>query len=283
MINGKKIYELIWFYDELDILDARFHELYDYIDKWIIVEYPFDYARIQRPYYYADNKKRFEQFENKIIHVIDDHQYNGMQSLQLLWNRKQSPLIRNALSDLKQDDYLITNDGDAFLTHYCFEKFNPSVVYSFCIHWYLWYFNCCTPDAIFNWGQAAPYKYYDINMMVNQDRFKTDNVPLLYVGEDQLNHNQAGYHFAKCGGAEIASRHMKGHPHQDLVIDSAVTNIELIKERMEKGYGWTDVSMGKAGKDWKWETIPYDPKRYTKYINDNPQIYNKYFKGGMNI
>lgn len=281
MIKGKQVWEIVWFFNELDILDARFHELYDHIDKWVIVEYPFDYARNNRPYYYEESKERFKEFNDKIIHVKDDFHYNGVESLTLLWSRKQSQLIRNALKDLKPDDYLITNDGDCFLTHYSLEQLDPSIVYSFCLHWYQYYFNVITPDAIFNWGQAAPYKYYDHCMMVNKEAFERDKATLLYVGEDQLNHNQAGYHFSKCGGAEAVALHLKGHPHQDLVIDPSITNIEHIKERMNKGYGWTDISMGKAGKDWRWETLSFDPKRYTKYINENPQIYEKYFKGGM--
>jgi len=48
MINNKKIVELVWQSYDLDILDARLHELKDVIDKWIIVEYPYDYARIER-------------------------------------------------------------------------------------------------------------------------------------------------------------------------------------------------------------------------------------------
>ena len=273
MIKGKKVYELVWFYDEIDILDLRFNELYDYIDKWIIVEYPFDYARIQRPLYYNENKKKFEQFQDKIIHVVDTNNYSGKSSLGLFWTRKQSQLIKSALSGLQPDDYLITNDGDALLTKYIFEKFDPKKLYSFCIGWYLWYFNCKTPDAIFNWGQAAPYKYYDHNMMVKQKNIP----PIEYIGDVQLDGREAGYHFAKCGGAESTARHIKGHPHQDLVLYPSITNIDHIKIRMENGYGWTDVSMGKAGKDWRWVTLPIDISSYPEYLQKNPSIFKKYF------
>ncbi len=272
MIKGKKIYEIIWFYDEIDLLEARFHELYNYIDRWIIVEYPFDYARIQRSLYYNDNKSRFEQFKDKIIHIVDNNDYTGKSSLGLLWTRKQSQLVKNALSGLQSDDYLITNDGDCILTHYCFENFDPAKIYSFCSFWFLWYYNMKTPDAMFNWTQAAPLKYYDHNLMAQAK----DN-PVDYIGDVQLGGNPAGYHFAKCGGAESASNHIKGHPHQDLVVHPSVTNIDHIKIRMENGYGWTDVSMGTAGKDWRWIAESIDLSFYPEYIRNHPEIYRKYF------
>jgi hypothetical protein len=273
MIKNKKIYEIVWLSDELDLLDLRFHELYDYIDKWIIVEYPMDYARNQRPLYYNENKERFKEFEDKIIHVIDNNNYDNRASLGLLWERKKSPLVKNALLDLKPDDYLITNDGDCLLTKHIFENFDPAKLYSFCVGWFLWYYNCRTPDAVFNWGQAAPFKYYDDNMMVKQK----DIPPVEYIGDVQLGGKEAGYHFCKCGTPESISVHLRGHPHQDLVRDPSITDIEKIKERMENGYGWTDVSMGKAGKDWRWPILPIDISIYPEYLQQNPQIFRKYF------
>lgn len=34
------VYDYIYFHDELDLLDARLHELNDVVDKFIIVEHP---------------------------------------------------------------------------------------------------------------------------------------------------------------------------------------------------------------------------------------------------
>jgi hypothetical protein len=280
MINNKKIVELVWQSYDTDILDARFHELQDIIDQWIIVEYPYDFARIKRPLYFSNERERFKKFEDKIIHVIDDHDYNGADSLTLLWSRKQSPKIRNILNEtVNQDDFLVISDSDCFLTKHCFENtFDPEKIYSFCLPWFLWWFDMRTFGPIFNWTQSAPYKYFDHCLMA-----QANGVEVNYVGDGQLEGKQAGYHFAKCGTPEMISEHLKGHPHQDLVQDPSITNIEHIKERMEKGYGWTDVSMGKAGKDWKWEFIDYDTNFYPEYINQHPEIYSKYFHNRMKL
>ena len=267
------ICEIVWSFNLPDLTLLRLNELNDYIDKWIIVEYPFGYDRKTRPLYFNENKERFKQFEDKIIHIIDDHDYGNASGLGLLWDRKKSPKVHNALSFLQPEDFLIVSDEDALLTSHVMKiiKEDTSKIYSVCMKWYLWRMNCMTEDAVFNWSQTASFKYYDKNLVVN-----APDVPVTYLGFNEIQ-NEVGYHFAKLGNLDEVIENMAGHPHQDLSTLPTILDKDKVKERMEKGFGWTDYTMGKGGKDWEWKFFPIDLAKYPPYLREHPEIFRKYF------
>jgi beta-1,4-mannosyl-glycoprotein beta-1,4-N-acetylglucosaminyltransferase len=267
------IVEIVWSFNLIDITWLRINSLKDYINKWIIVEYPFDYARKSRPLYFNENKERFKEFEDKIIHIIDDDDYNGASGLGLLWDRKKSPKVHNALSFLQPDDFLIVSDEDALISEHTMKVIQKDIfkIYSVCMFWSLWQWNRITPDAVFNWSQTAPFKYFDKNLVVN-----APNVSVTYLGYDELQ-NPAGWHLAKCGGIESAIANMSGHPHQDLATIPTILDKDKVEERMSKGFGWTDASMGVAGKDWYWPVQPINLADFPLFVAQNVDIYKKYF------
>lgn len=280
------VYEIVWTFNQMDLLDFRFHELNNIVDKWIIVEYPFGYDRKPRPLYFNENKERFKEFENKIIYFVDDHDYmdyaydSGNSGLGLLWNRKKSKKLKEILSIIKPDDFLIVSDEDAILTKTAFTNFDPTKIYSFHMLYCLYYFNTYTNDAIFNWTQSAPFKYYNESLVVTCPIVPTNN-PVNIVTKNTYG-KEVGFHFAKCGGIDKIIENIKGYPHQEFAVDLNYTNIEQLTERMNNGYGWTDKTKGTDGKNWKWLFKDYRSEDYPNYINNNKQIFNKYFKGGMN-
>jgi beta-1,4-mannosyl-glycoprotein beta-1,4-N-acetylglucosaminyltransferase len=58
------------FYDELDWLECQLWETYDQMHKYILVEATLDHQGHPKPLFYDGNKSRFEQWQDKIIHVI---------------------------------------------------------------------------------------------------------------------------------------------------------------------------------------------------------------------
>jgi beta-1,4-mannosyl-glycoprotein beta-1,4-N-acetylglucosaminyltransferase len=55
------------FFNELDMLEFRLRMLYPHVDYFIIVESDHTFAGKEKPFYYADNIKRFRWAEDKII------------------------------------------------------------------------------------------------------------------------------------------------------------------------------------------------------------------------
>ena len=65
-----QVYDCFPFFNELELLEVRLGELYDHVDKFVIVECTETYRGKPKPLYYAENKNRFEKFSDKIIHIV---------------------------------------------------------------------------------------------------------------------------------------------------------------------------------------------------------------------
>jgi hypothetical protein len=272
MINNKKIIMLIYHYFENFLLDLRFHDLYDIVDKFIIVEYPFGFRRQPTPMYFGDNKSQFEEFKDKYIHIVDNYTYPNQQGLQLLWNRKAAPILMQILNSICDDDsFVIACDSDAVITSRAFEGIDLSRQTQFILGWGLYWMNCFTHQSGHAWTISAPWwiiKKVTLMKMVG------------YVepGQDVqvITAPRTGYHWAKLGGVDKVYENNYGYPHQEL-ITPALLDKKLIQERIDNLWGWTDESRGTNSQDWKWDYQDYNPDDYPKYLNEHPEIFKQYF------
>jgi beta-1,4-mannosyl-glycoprotein beta-1,4-N-acetylglucosaminyltransferase len=66
------IYDVFNFFDELELLEIRLHELDDFVDVFVLVEGTKNHQNRPKPLYYEENKVRFAEFHHKIRHVIMD-------------------------------------------------------------------------------------------------------------------------------------------------------------------------------------------------------------------
>jgi beta-1,4-mannosyl-glycoprotein beta-1,4-N-acetylglucosaminyltransferase len=57
------------FHDEIDLLECRLTELYDTVDKFVIVEAEVTHQDEAKPSYLGDNWERFSPFHDKIVRV----------------------------------------------------------------------------------------------------------------------------------------------------------------------------------------------------------------------
>ena len=106
------IYDCFSFFNEFDILDIRLHELNDIVDRFVLVEAPRTYRGEKKPLYFAENKERYSEFLEKIIHVVVDDlptPINGDRWPPQIFQRRQ--LIRG-LSSCSMDDIVIFSDLD---------------------------------------------------------------------------------------------------------------------------------------------------------------------------
>ncbi|MFM7795431.1 MAG: N-acetylglucosaminyltransferase, partial [Candidatus Nitrosotenuis sp.] len=66
-----KVIDCFPFFDEFMILDIRFRELYDVVDKFVIVEADETFTGIPKPLYLAEClKERYPQYLDKIEIII---------------------------------------------------------------------------------------------------------------------------------------------------------------------------------------------------------------------
>ena len=73
MKSSPKLIDAFMMYDELDLLEIRLHEVGPHVDYFILVEGNKNWQNKLKPFYYEENKERFKDFHDRIIHIkIDD-------------------------------------------------------------------------------------------------------------------------------------------------------------------------------------------------------------------
>lgn len=60
------IYDCFIFHNEFRVLDIRLNELYDVVDKFVIVEADKTFTNIPKPYYLSENMSRYSPFSDKM-------------------------------------------------------------------------------------------------------------------------------------------------------------------------------------------------------------------------
>lgn len=64
------IYDCFTFFNELELLHVRLEELYDSVDKFVLVEGKKSFTGKDKPLYFNDNVDQFARYKDKIIHLI---------------------------------------------------------------------------------------------------------------------------------------------------------------------------------------------------------------------
>ena len=65
----RKIYDCCMFFNEVELLQIRLEELYDYVDHFVIVESQETHRGTPKPLYFLENQHLFEKYLDKIIYV----------------------------------------------------------------------------------------------------------------------------------------------------------------------------------------------------------------------
>jgi len=106
-----RVFDCFTFFNELDVLEIRLAELDPLVDHFVIVESTRTFTAKPKPLYFADNRKRYDRYAHKIIHVVvDDLPLDAPTH----WAREayQRETIMRGLTDARPDDRIIISDCD---------------------------------------------------------------------------------------------------------------------------------------------------------------------------
>ena len=105
-----KTYDCFTFFNELDLLEIRLQEMWDVTDYFVIAESNLSHSGKPKPYYFLENKERFNQYMDKIRHI----DVNDMPETQDSWVREkfQRFSLGKGLYDLNPEDIIIVSDLD---------------------------------------------------------------------------------------------------------------------------------------------------------------------------
>lgn len=136
------IYDCFTFFNEYTILDIRLNTLYDYVDKFIIVEATRSHQNLPKPLYFEENKDKYIKFLDKIIHVVIDsypeHSYFSYEAHQ---RDEIYTKLKGVASD---DDIVFISDAD--------EIWNPKVIDTVNLE----------HKKLYSWASYICYHYFNL-------------------------------------------------------------------------------------------------------------------------
>lgn len=106
-----EVYDCFLFFNELDILEIRLNELYNSIDKFVLVESEETFMGSEKPLYYDKNKARFEKFSDKIIHIIIKERFVNTGNPWIIEEFQRNQIMQG-LVDCSPDDIILISDVD---------------------------------------------------------------------------------------------------------------------------------------------------------------------------
>jgi beta-1,4-mannosyl-glycoprotein beta-1,4-N-acetylglucosaminyltransferase len=122
-----KVYDCFMFFNELDLLEIRFHELSEVVDYFVLYESLVTHQGEPKPLFFAENRDRYSEFLPKIIYLTDamkielsdiPHRRQGVSRSRygrtegwLRENYSREQLVRG-LQALADDDIIIISDMD---------------------------------------------------------------------------------------------------------------------------------------------------------------------------
>ena len=111
MSQRRRIFDCFLFYNELDILEIRLNTLAPLVDHFVLVESSRTFTGQPKPLVFEENKARFAEFQDKIIHIVDDDMPEHAESTYVREAHQRSAIGRG-LAEARGEDLIIVSDAD---------------------------------------------------------------------------------------------------------------------------------------------------------------------------
>jgi len=220
-----KVIDCFPFFDEFMMLDIRLKELYDIVDKFIIVESTQTFSGKKKPLYLADCiSKRYPEYQDKIDIIVTKDIDTESTTGNPVWAREyyqKNHICKENLS------YLNLDDNDLILFADADEIPKRSIVKQM-------------KEFGFDWkggGFGGPCYYYKFNILTTEWSHRPRWISYKYFTNfiDQR-HNElfpvlpnSGWHFSYIKEPDQIKKKIEAFSHQEFNIPS-INNIENIED-----------------------------------------------------
>ncbi len=232
------IYDCFTFFNELDLLEIRLHELEPVVDRFVLVEGTRTFQGKPKALCYQENKNRFKDFWDKIIHIVVDKYPRNLLRNPWTFEHHQRNMIMEGLTGCGPDDVVIVSDVDEIpkaekVGHYKnvpgYKIFKQRMFYYF--------LNCLndtniSPSLKFEWYGSVmcdfqdlrrPTKVRDFAFLLMMRRNSSDplrrgvlNIVLKFMlpRKEIVFIEDGGWHFSFLGGVEQIIQKVEAFSHK---------------------------------------------------------------------
>lgn len=282
-----KVFDAFIFFNELDLLDIRLNVLKNKVDKFVLVESTVSFTGKEKPLYFANNRRLFSEYDNKIHHYIVDHTPNSFKELQERFIKEQDQTIKDILLNC-----LTTSNVPFGEVHWLREYYQKE-----CMKLALRDAKCQDEDICFVsdldeiWNPDFDYQCDDfsvykckqrvysgfLNVLSNEEWHGTYYTKYKNIKKSSLNHldtasktqyeyaKSVGWHFTYQGGAERIKTKLENFGHQEYNNEQVKS---LIQRRLDSG-------MDVLGRPF---ACVVDEESLPSYIKNNKEKYKYLFK-----
>jgi hypothetical protein len=234
------------FYNEFDLLDIRLNELWDVVDKFILVECPTTHRNFAKPLYFDERKADYKKYSDKIIHVVKDLPISD--NAWIPENEHRRGII-DALKHLapKENDYLIISDADEIPRAETIKNYHGDLAL-LAMDFFYYKYNLKAP---FTWNLSKMVRIGAMEYDINDYRKELPNCDIL---------RNAGWHFSKMYSLEQIKFMFKNALADELGHDEIINNLEDWYNKGESHW---------CGHDNKFDRVPIDntyPEYFLKHI-----------------
>lgn len=249
-----KIYDCFTFYNELDLLDIRFAELYDHVDFFVLVEATTTFQNNSKPLFFEENKSRYEKYLNKVIHVIatlpQDHN-------PWINETAQRNAIMQALTEAEPDDLILISDVDEIIRASVIDyiKQDPVDYYLFRMPYFNLKFNYLLvdePESYFIWATGCRRK-----LLVSPEDLRSLRKQSMDFGYNKRTEQfevieHSGWHFTYLGSKDFIKNKIANFSHMELNKSQILDQVD-VEQSILLGRGWN----------------PSEPKRFVPVALDD--------------
>lgn len=285
------IYDCFTFFNELELLELRLHELGEIVDKFVLVEATKTHSNKPKPLHYLDNRSAFSAFHDKIIHVIVDDEPDAKDAWVL--ENYQRNCIARGLVDCRPDAWIMVSDLDEIPRATAVKKLSGEIPFRDDFfsrvahnalsnkltqkifhrrrlrrilrkhHPFVWRFEQRLYRHFLNCVSSAPW--HGTRMMRFRDFTSAEE--MRYTGYKTV--KDAGWHFSYLGGVERIRQKVAAYAHQENN-HPQFTAPEFIAERINAG-------LTLFGENEKMEFVALD-KTFPRFMLDNPEKFAGWIK-----
>lgn len=235
-----KIYDCFTFYNELELLDLHLAELYNHVDKFVIVESTKTFQGNDKSLFLKLHWNRYTKYHDKIIHVIVDDSPCSSNA----WDNEtfQRDAIMRGLTNANPEDVCIIGDVDEILRPEIVDQLRtcPADIMGFRVPYFNFKFNYMLvndPESYTVWTTACRFDILHSPDSFRRARFDLSGLHLNYKDEYIQMYEHAGWHFTYLGDDEFIKNKIRSFSHAELNYDEFLNKIN-VDDMIARGVGF---------------------------------------------
>ena len=247
-----KIVDTFLFHNEYDLLELRFRQHYDHVDRFVISECDHTFTGIYKGFNLELHKERFAPWWDKVVHLKMTNPPKGH-----AWNveRWQRENFSQGWTDLSDDDVVLIADVDELIRPEAFDFIRNTdyAFYGLCMPTFYYRFNYMNLGSHYPW-RVKGFRGYRGS---GEEMRHMSEIP----GQSKIELDHAGWHFSWLGNESTVLDKLRSFSHTEYNGPSVVDNLNIEqsiasgKDHMHRQYE-------------RWGAVKFD-EYFPKYIVEN--------------